>query len=161
MVSLSSSMSLLSLLVNKLALPPLMRRCLCHCCDGKCCSCHNGIIAIVDAQMCLCCCQASVVALATCHRAGVVTHVVMVLLPLMRRVFVIVTISIFALMKLASFLLSMHRYPCRCLDGVVSLVTMALLPLICNGIVALIAMASLLSSSWHHCPDFHCRRLHK
>jgi hypothetical protein len=29
---------------------PLMHRRLCHCCNGNCCSYHNGIIAIVDAQ---------------------------------------------------------------------------------------------------------------
>jgi hypothetical protein len=31
---------------------------------------------------------------------------------------------------------------------------MALLPLICNGVVALVVIALLLSSSWHCCP--HC-----
>jgi hypothetical protein len=50
--------------------------------------------------------------------------------------------------------LLMPRRPCRCQDGVVSLVTMALLPLICDGVVALVVIASLLSSSWQCCP--HC-----
>jgi hypothetical protein len=36
----------------------------------------------------------------------------------------------------------------------ISLVTMALLPLIRNGVVALVMIALLPSSSWHHCP--HC-----
>jgi hypothetical protein len=160
MVTSSSSMSSPLLLIGKLALPTSMRRCICRCRDGKCCSCHNGIIAVVDAQACLRHFRASVVALVTCHKAGVVTHVSMALLPSMCRVFAIVLIAIFALMTVALMPLSMHRRPCRCLDGVISLITMASLPLIYNGVVALIAMASLLSSSWHHCPAFHCRRLH-
>jgi hypothetical protein len=45
--------------------------------------------------------------------------------------------------------LSMRRHPCHCQDGIVDLVTMALLPLIHNGVVALVMMALLLSSSWH------------
>jgi hypothetical protein len=85
----------------------------------------------------------------------------MALLPLMRRVFSIVAIAIFALMTMVVALLLMHRRPCHSQDGVVSLVTMALLPLIRNGVVALIVLASLLPSSWHHCPAFYCRRLHK
>jgi hypothetical protein len=85
----------------------------------------------------------------------------MALLPSMHRVFAIVATVIFALMTMALLPLLMHRCPCRCQDGAVSLVTMASLPLIHNGVVALIAMALLLSSSWHHCPAFHCRRLHK
>ncbi len=47
-------------------------------------------IAIVDAQVCLRRYQASVVALATCCQAGVVTHIAMALLPSMCRVFAIV-----------------------------------------------------------------------
>jgi hypothetical protein len=70
-------------------------------------------------------------------------------------------LQFFALMTMALLPLSMCRRPCCCQDGVVSLVTMASMPLIRNGVVALIAMALLLSSSWHHCPAFHCRRLHK
>jgi hypothetical protein len=46
----------------------------------------------------------------------------------------------------------MHRHACRCQDGVVSLVTMVLLPLICDVVVALVVIALLLSSSWHCCP---------
>ncbi len=161
MVLSSSLMSLLLLLVGKLALPLSMRRRICQCRDGKCCSCHNGVIAVIDAQACLYHCQASAVALATCRQAGVVTHVAVALLPLMRKVFAIVAIAIFALMTIVVAPLLMHRHPCHCKDGVVSLVTMALLPLICNGVVAFIVMASLLPSSWYHCPAFHCRRLHK
>jgi hypothetical protein len=85
----------------------------------------------------------------------------MVLFPSMRRVFAIVPIAIFALMMIALLPLSMHRCPCCCQDGAISLVTIELLPLIRNGVVALIAMALLLSSSWHHCLAFHCRGLHK
>jgi hypothetical protein len=55
-------------------------------------------------------------------------------------------------MTMALLLHSMHRHPCHCQTGIVALVTMALLFLICNGVVALIAMALSLSSSWHHCP---------
>ncbi len=153
-------------LVGKLALLSSMRRGLCHCCNGNCCSCHNGVIAVVDAQACLCHCQASIVALATCCQAGVVTHVAMA--PSMRRIFAIVVIAIFVLMiaifvlmTMALLLVSMHIRPCSCQDGVVTLVTMALLPLILNGVVTLIAMVLLLSSSWHHCPAFNCRRLQK
>jgi hypothetical protein len=79
----------------------------------------------------------------------------MVLLPLICRVFAVVVNAIFALMTMALLLLLMHRRPCCCQDGVVAIITMASLPLICNGIVALIAMALLLSSSCHHCPAFH------
>jgi hypothetical protein len=85
----------------------------------------------------------------------------MALFSLMRRVFAIVPIAIFTLMTMALLPLSMHRRPCCCQDGVVSLVTMALLRLIRNGVVSLIVMALLLSSSWPHCPAFYCRRLHK
>jgi hypothetical protein len=85
----------------------------------------------------------------------------MVLLPSMHRVFAIVAIAIFALMMMALLPLLMHRCPCRCQGGVVTLVTMAFLPLIHNNVVALIAMVSSLSSSWPHCPIFDCRRLHK
>jgi hypothetical protein len=154
-------MSFPLLLVGKLASLLLMRRHLCRCCNGNCCSCRNGVITVVDARTCLHHCQASVVALAACCEAGVITHVAMVLLPSMCRVFAIVAIAIFVLMMMALLLLSMHRCPCHCRDGVIALVTMALLPLIRNGVVALIAMVSLLSSSWHHRPAFHCRRLHK
>jgi hypothetical protein len=161
MVSSSSLMPLPSLLVGKLALPPLMRRRICRCRNGKCCYCHDGVIALVDAQACLRRCQASAVALTTFRQADVITHVAMALLPSMCRVFTIVTIAFFPLMTMVLLPLLMHRHPCHCRDGVVSLVTMASLPLIRNGVVALIAMASLLSSSWCHCPAFHCRRLHK
>jgi hypothetical protein len=50
--------------------------------------------------------------------------------------------------------LFMRRRLCRCQDGVVSLVAMVLLPLICDGVVALVMIALLLSSSWGCCP--HC-----
>jgi hypothetical protein len=33
-----------------MVLLPLMRRHLCCCCVGNCCSCHNGAVAVVDAQ---------------------------------------------------------------------------------------------------------------
>jgi hypothetical protein len=85
----------------------------------------------------------------------------MVLLPSICRVFAIVAIAIFTLLTMALLPLLMHRHPCYCQDGVISLVKMASFSLVRNGVVALIAMASLLSSSWHHCPAFHCRRLQK
>jgi hypothetical protein len=46
----------------------------------------------------------------------------------------------------------MYRCPCHCWDGFVALVTMASSLLIYDGIVALIAMVLLSSSSWHCCP---------
>ncbi len=67
----------------------------------------------------------------------------MALLPLMRRVFAIVAIAIFALMTMALSPLSMHRRPFRCGDGVAALVTMASLLLIRNGVVP--------SLQWHRC----------
>jgi hypothetical protein len=53
-----------------------------------------------------------------------------------------------ALMTMALLPLSMRRHLCHCQAGVNAFVTIALLPLICNGVVALVAMASLPSSSW-------------
>ena len=44
---------------------------------------------------------------------------------------------------MVSLLLLMRRRPCHCQAGVIVLVTMALLPLIRNGIVALL--------QWHYC----------
>jgi hypothetical protein len=125
MVSLSSSMSLPLWLVGKLASPPSMRRHLCRCCNGNYCSRHNGVVAVVDAQACLCRCPASVVTLAACRQAGGITHISIVLLPSMRRVFAVDTIAIFALITIASLPLPMHRRPCHCGDGVFALVTMA------------------------------------
>ncbi len=55
-------------------------------------------------------------------------------------------------MMMALLFLSMHRHPCRHQADDIALVTMALLPLIRNGIVALVAMTLLRSLSWHHCP---------
>ncbi len=46
----------------------------------------------------------------------------------------------------------MRRRPCHCQAGVVALITIGLLPLIRNGVVALVMMALLPSSSRHHCP---------
>jgi hypothetical protein len=71
----------------------------------------------------------------------------MALLPSMRRVFAIVAIPFFSLTMMALLPLSMHRRPCRCQDSVITFITMALFPLIRNGVVALIAMVLLLSSS--------------
>jgi hypothetical protein len=48
--------------------------------------------------------------------------------------------------------LSMRRCPCRCPAGVVALITMVLLPLIRNNVVAFVTTASMPSSSWHCCP---------
>jgi hypothetical protein len=48
--------------------------------------------------------------------------------------------------------LLMRRHPCHHQDGVVYLVTIALPPLIVNGVAALIVSALLPSSSWHCCP---------
>jgi hypothetical protein len=48
--------------------------------------------------------------------------------------------------------LSMHRRHCCCQAGVIALVTMALLSLICDGVVALITIVLLSSSSWHCYP---------
>ncbi len=140
-------------------LSPSLQWCCCHhrchcphcllasCCNGNCCSCHNDVIAIVNVQACLCRCQASVVTVNACCQAGIITHIVMVWGPLMCRVFAVVTIAIVALMMMALLQLSMYRCLCYHQDGVVVLVTMALLPLICNGNVSLIAMALLPSSS--------------
>jgi hypothetical protein len=69
-------------------------------------------------------------------------------------VFAIVAIAIVARMTMASLPLLMRRSPCRCQAGFIALVTRVLSPLICSGIVALVVMALLPSSSWHHCP--HC-----
>jgi hypothetical protein len=90
---------------------------------------HDGVIAVFDAQACLHHCQASVVALTACCQASGVTHISMVLVPLMRRVFAIVAIAFFPLTTMASLPLAMHRCLCHCGDGVFALVTMALLPL--------------------------------
>jgi hypothetical protein len=57
-------------------------------------------------------------------------------------------------MMMASLLLLMRRCPCRHQDGVISLITMVLSPLIHGGVVVLIVIALLPSSSWHCCP--HC-----
>jgi hypothetical protein len=57
-------------------------------------------------------------------------------------------------MMMAMLPLSMHRRPCHCQAGAIALVTMALLPLIRDGVVALIAMTLLPSSSWHCCPCY-------
>ncbi len=48
----------------------------------------------------------------------------------------------------------MRRLLCHHQAGIVAHVTMALLPLIHNGIAALVMMVSLPSSSWRLCP--HC-----
>jgi hypothetical protein len=144
-------MSLPFLLVGKLASLPSMRRHLGHCCDGNCCSCHNGLITVVDAQVCLRHCQASVIALVACCQADIVTHIAMALLPLMRRVFAVVVIAIVALMAMALLPLLMRKCPCCCQESVVALIKMVPLPLIRNGVVARIMMALLLSSSWHCC----------
>jgi hypothetical protein len=48
----------------------------------------------------------------------------------------------------------MLRHPCHCQVGIVALVTMVLLPLICNSVAALSVMALLPSSSWHCCPFY-------
>jgi hypothetical protein len=105
-------------LVGKLTLPPSMRRHLCRCRNGNCCSRHDGVITVVDAQA-----FSVVVKLALSPLPLVIKLVVsptfqflMALLPLMRRVFAIVTIAIFTLMTMASSPLSMHRCPCYCGD---------------------------------------------
>jgi Zn-dependent protease len=58
-------------------------------------------------------------------------------------------IAIVTLMAMALLPLSMHRHPCHHQDGDAPLVTLALLPLICDSIVALVVMALLPSSSWN------------
>ncbi len=67
----------------------------------------------------------------------------------MRRVFAIVAIAIVALMTMVSLPLLMGRHPCHRIDGVIALITMALLPLIWDSVVTLVMMALLPSSSWH------------
>jgi hypothetical protein len=64
-------------------------------------------------------------------------------------------IAIFALMTMVLLPLSLRRHPCHCQAGIIALVTMVSLPLICNGAVALVAIALLLFPSWHHhpCPN--------
>jgi hypothetical protein len=51
-------------------------------------------------------------------------------------------------MTIALSPLSMRRRPCHCHDGAIALITLALLPLIRDGIVALVVMAL----SWCCCP---------
>jgi hypothetical protein len=70
----------------------------------------------------------------------------------MRSIFAVVAIGIVALMTIALLLLLMHRHPCRQQYGVISLVTMASLPFIRNGVVTLVVIALLPSSSWRCCP---------
>jgi hypothetical protein len=72
----------------------------------------------------------------------------------MRRIFAIVAIAIVALMMMVLLPLLMRRCPCCCQTGIINLVTMAFLPLICNGVVFLFAMVLSLSSSWHCCPCY-------
>jgi hypothetical protein len=55
-------------------------------------------------------------------------------------------------MTIASLPLSMGRRPCCHQDGIITLITMALLPLIHDGFVPFFAMVSLPSSSWRHHP---------
>jgi hypothetical protein len=78
-------------------------------------------------------------------------------------------ISIETLKTMAALPLLMGRHPCSCQAGIVALLKNMLLPLIGNDIVALVAMASLPSSSWcvalvamalssssmHSCPCHH------
>ncbi len=47
-----------------------------------------------------------------------------------------------------------HRCPCNCQASIIALVTMASLPLICDGFVVLVTIALLPSSSWRCCS--HC-----
>ncbi len=77
----------------------------------------------------------------------------MALLPLVRRN---LWHAIVTLMTMALLLLSMHRHPCHCQAGVVTLTTMALFPLIHSGVVAHVVMALLLSLSWHCYPHCNC-----
>ncbi len=100
----------------------------------------------------LCRCQTSIIALVPCCQAGVVTHILMALLPSMHRCLC-------------------HHCHCNCPahdDSVVAVVhaqaslplsncchcplTMPLLPLIHDFVVALVMMASMLSSNWCYCP---------
>jgi hypothetical protein len=113
MALLSSWMLLPLSLAVKLASLPSMRRCLLHCSNGDCCSRHNGIVAVVNAQACLCHCDLVALALLSlsadffalmlyecrhhhctgivspvklaclCHCAGVAALVTLVLLPLL------------------------------------------------------------------------------
>jgi hypothetical protein len=158
MASLSSSMLLPSLLVIKLLLLLSMQRHLCHCCDGNCCSCHDGIVAIVDAQACLCGCWASIIALVACCWAGIVALIVMALLLSMCRVFAVVAIAIDALMTMASLLLSMSRHPYHCQDsvvtqnnGVTTLDPQWQCCPCCDGIVAILKLTLFPLLQWHCC----------
>jgi hypothetical protein len=71
----------------------------------------------------------------------------MALLLSMHSVFSFVAIAFVALMMMVLLPLLMGRHPCHRINGAIALITMALLSLICNSIVALIVMALLLSSS--------------
>jgi hypothetical protein len=64
----------------------------------------------------------------------------------------VIAIVALMMMELLPLLMCRHCYCCQ--DGVITLVTMAPLPFICNGIVALVMMVLFLSSSWRHHP--HC-----
>ncbi len=156
MGSLSSLMSLPLLLTGKLALLPLMRRPLCQCCDGNCCSCHHGVVTIVNAQAsspllnqrcCPCCLLSSwscpprcngVVAVnaqgfcccchCNCcpHDAGIVTIVD------------------------AQMSLPLLRWcHCPCINGIVALDPQHCCCPCCNGIIAIFKLALLPSSQWH------------
>jgi hypothetical protein len=170
MVSLSSSMrrhphhhhnGIVALV--QMAFLPLIRRHLCHCHNGNCCLCCDGISAVVK----LACHQAGVVALVTmgsllslmcrllcCLQAAVITLVAMVLPLSMSRhlcnpgIFAIVTITL-----LPSF--QLHHF--HCLAGVLALFMMVLLPLLmrrclchCHkGVITLVALAP--SPTLHGC----------
>jgi hypothetical protein len=84
----------------------------------------------------------------------------MVLLPLLQWRHCRPQAGIIALVAMASTLVvkaslpSMRRHLCHCKAGILALRTMVSLPLIHDGVVALVAMALLLSTSWHCRP--HC-----
>jgi hypothetical protein len=157
MVSSSSLMSLPLLLDGKLALLPSMRRCLQCCCNGNCCSCHNGVIAVVNAQACFSCCQANVVALAACHQAGAVTHIAMALLPSMRRVFCrcpncnfhLNDNCIVANVNSQTSLPLLRRCHCSRTNGTVALDPQRCCCPHCNGIIAVLKLVALPCFSLH------------
>jgi hypothetical protein len=135
-----------------IALLPSMRRHLCHCRNGNCYSCQDGVFAVIDAR-CLCPCLAGVFALITCCWACVVSLIVMALLLLMHR-----HLPLLQLQLLPSW--QWRRSFPWCAD-IITLVTQASLPSLCL-CCAVNLQASLpllswcvLSRGWH---GSSCRR---
>ncbi len=125
--------------------------------------CSNVVVTLYPQQHCCPCCNCVIAVLKLtslllsqlrCHRhqcTGVLAIITIAWLPSLQwhccpqctGIFTFVAIAIVALMTMSSLPLSMCRRSCHCQAGVVSIVTMVLLPLICNSFVALVTMALL------------------